>query len=194
MAIMSSCATIKQDTYIVSLSKVESPKDAKKQFGETKIIPVDIEGRTNYQYEDDYIDIKWYVGSTSFSFIMKNKSNYTLKIPWDDVAYIDINGVSGRVMHNGVKFIDKNNSQPASVIPKNSSFSDIVLPTENVYFLDMSYGGWQQLPLFNLPIDKKNFEESKKQYIGKSARILFPIMIEDVKNDYLFEFEIKDIK
>ena len=66
---------------------------------------------------------------------IENKSNYSIKIQWDDVAYISSSGQTGRVMHSGVKYIDRNNSQPASVIPKSASLSDIVIPNDNIYYV-----------------------------------------------------------
>lgn len=96
-------------------------------------------------------------------------------------------------MHSGVKYIDRNNSQPASVIPKGATLSDIIMPTDNVYYISGQYGGWREGNLFNFPIDKKNIEQSKLPYIGKTVKVLFPIIIEDVKNEYVFEFKINDI-
>lgn len=190
---MTSCAFGPYLTYSVGLSNVEAPADAKTQYGETKIIKLDVEGKTNYKYEDDYIYIMWIVTSTQFNFVLKNKSNYSIKIPWDDVAYISPSGQTGRVMHSGVKFIDRNNSQPASVVPKGASLSDIVIPTDNIYYVSGQYGGWNEGKLFNFPIDKKNVEESKQLFIGKTVRILLPVIIQDVKNEYVFEFKVEDI-
>lgn len=53
-------------------------------------------------------------------------------------------GQVGRVMHSGVKYIDRNNSQPASVILKGATLSDIILPTDNVYYISGQYGGWRE--------------------------------------------------
>lgn len=191
--LLTSCAT-QFDTVTASLYNVEAPKDAKAQYGETKIVPIQIEGKTNYQYEDDYININWLVGQKEFYFTIKNKSNYSLSIPWNEVSYINVVGSTGRVMHNGIKFSEKNNVQPPSVIPKNASLTDVILPTDNVYYINVGSPSWVTIPLINLPIDKKNFEESKKQWIGKTVRVLLPIVIEGVKNDYIFEFKIDDIQ
>lgn len=179
--------------YNVGLSNVEAPADAKKQYGETKIVTLEEEGKSSYKYEDDYIEIYWFVGSSKFSFTLKNKSEYSIKIPWDDVTYINTKGSVSRVMHAGVKYIDRNNSQPASVIPKGASLSDIIQPTDNVYYISGQYGGWQTSKLFNYNIDVKKLEESKLPYIGKTVRILLPILIQDVRNEYVFEFKIDDI-
>lgn len=180
--------------YNVGLSNVEAPADAKKQYRETKIVTLEEDGKSGYKYENDYIDISWFVGSSQFSFNLKNKSEYSIKIPWDDVTYINTVGSVGRGMHLGVKYIDRNNSQPASVIPKGASLSDIVQPTDNVYYVSGQYGGWRTSNLFNFNIDKTNLEISKAPYIGKTVRILLPILIQDVRNEYVFEFKIDDIQ
>ncbi|MFR9542635.1 MAG: hypothetical protein SNH27_11325 [Rikenellaceae bacterium] len=190
---MTSCAFGPYLSYNVGLSNVEAPADAKEQYGETKIVTLDVEGKTNYKYEDDYIDISWFVGSSQFSFVLKNKSDYSIKIPWDDVTYINTAGSVGRVMHSGVKYTDRNASQPASVIPNGASLSDIVQPTDNVYYVSGSYGGWRTSNLFNFSIDKNNVATSATPYIGKTVKILLPVLIEDVRNEYVFEFRINDI-
>jgi len=179
--------------YRVGLSNVEAPADARTQYGESKIVKLDVDGATNYKYEDDYIDISWFVGLSSFSFSLNNKSNYSIKIPWDDVAYIDMEGRAGRVMHAGVKYNERNNSQPASVVPKGASIKDVVIPADNVYFVSGQYGGWKEGRLFKLPVDRTNIEEAKGIYVGKTVRVLFPVIIQDVKNEYVFEFKIDDI-
>ncbi len=96
-------------------------------------------------------------------------------------------------MHAGVKYIDRNSSQPASIIPKGASLSDIIQPTDNIYYASGQYGGWRANNLFTFSIDAKNVSVTKVPYIGKTVRILFPIIIEDVKNEYVFEFKIDDI-
>ena len=58
---ITSCAIGPYLTYNVGLSNVEAPTDAKTQYGDTKIIKLDIEGKANYKYEDNYIDIMWTV-------------------------------------------------------------------------------------------------------------------------------------
>ncbi|MBO4544615.1 MAG: hypothetical protein J5773_02400 [Verrucomicrobia bacterium] len=178
----SSCTT---QNYSIRLSAVESPADAKQQFGTTKIVTFDEKGINKYRYEDDYIDIIWYIGRTEFNFTLKNKSNHTLKINWDDISYVDINGQVGRVMHSGVKYTDRNNSQPATTVPKNASISDILLPTANVYFDDVIYKSWQINPL----VPKQLFNSNAPSPIGKTMIIMMPIVIEGIQNDYTFTFQ-----
>ena len=191
--LLSSCGAFKSyvANYSVGLSAVESPADAKQQFGETKVVTFDEGGINKYRYEDDYIDIVWYVGLKQFNFTLKNKSGHTLKINWDDVSYVDVKGQVGRFMHSGVKYTDRNGSQPATTVPKNASISDLLLPTENVYYVSGQYGGWRESYL--VPCVYKTpeaFNAEAPSLVGKTMTIMMPIMIENVQNDYTFMFNI----
>lgn len=191
--VFSSCGAFKNyvANYSVGLTAVESPADAKQQFGETKVVTFDEGGINKYRYEDDYIDIVWYVGLKQFNFTLKNKSGHTLKINWDDVSYVDVKGQVGRVMHAGVKYSDRNSSQPATTVPKNASISDLLLPTENVYYVSGQYGGWRESYL--VPCVYKTPEALKTEapsLVGKTMTVMMPIMIENVQNDYTFTFNI----
>ena len=79
---LSSCGAFKNYVadYSIGLKTGESPANAKQQFGETKVVNFQ-DGTTNkYRYEDDYINIVWYVGAKQFNFDLTNKSGHTLKI------------------------------------------------------------------------------------------------------------------
>ena len=190
---LTSCGAFKNyiASYSVGLSSVESPADAKQQFGETKVVTFNEEGVSKYRYEDDYINIVWYVGLKQFNFTMNNKSGHSLKINWDDISFVDTKGQVGRVMHSGVKYSERNNSQPATTVPKGASISDILLPTENVYFVSGQYGGWREnylLPcVYQTP---EAFNAGASSLVGKTMTIMMPIMIENVQNDYTFTFNI----
>lgn len=191
------CASQKTISYDVCLSTVEAPADAKEQFGETKVVSfTDQESSlTKYSYEDDFIAITWYVDSKQFNFTMKNKTQHTIKINWDDISYVDYNGQTGRVMHAGVKYTDKNASQPSSMIPKGATISDILLPTENVYFASGQYGGWREKALIpNTYSNNVTPATIAAKYVGKTMTILMPIYIENVQNDYIFNFNINAYK
>lgn len=191
--ILISCGAFKSyvASYSVGLTTVESPADAKLQFGETKVVTFNEEGVSKYRYEDDYINIVWYVGLKQFNFTLYNKSGHSLKINWDDISFVDTKGQVGRVMHSGVKYTERNNSQPATTVPKGASISDILLPTENVYYVSGQYGGWREnylLPcVYQTP---EAFNAGASSLVGKTMTIMMPIMIENVQNDYTFTFNI----
>lgn len=176
--------------YSIGLTTVESPANARQQFGATKVVTFSEDGVSKYRYEDDYIDIVWYVGMKEFHFTLTNKSQHTLKINWDDISYVDVNGQVGRVMHSGVKYAERNNSQPATTVPKGAKISDILLPTDNVYFETGSSGGWRETRLVSNYYKAEEFNKEAGLLIGKTMTIMMPIMIENVQNDYTFTFNI----
>lgn len=191
-----SCGTFKSyvASYSVGLTSVESPTDAKQQFGETKVVNFNEDGVSKYRFEDDYIETVWYVGSKQFNFTLKNKSGHTLKINWDDVSYVDTKGQVGRVMHSGVKYTERNNSQPATTVPKGATISDLLLPTDNVYYVSGQYGGWRESYLIPCVYQTKEaLDSSASDYVGKTMTIMMPIMIENVQNDYTFTFNIDEL-
>ena len=191
-----SCGSFKSyvASYSVGLTSVESPADAKQQFGETKVVNFSEDGVSKYRFEDDYIDIVWVVGSKQFNFTLKNKSGHTLKINWDDVSYVDTKGQVGRVMHSGVKYTDRNNSQPATTVPKGASISDLLLPTDNVYYVSGQYGGWRESYLIPCVYSTQDaYNSGASSYVGKTMTIMMPIMIENVQNDYTFTFNIDEL-
>lgn len=192
--LMQSCGALKSyyANYSIGLSSVESPANAKQQFGETKVVNFKDGEISKYRYEDDYINIVWYVSQTHFNFDLTNKSGHTIKINWDDVSYVDIDGKVGRVMHAGVKYVDRNSSQPATTIPKNATISDLLTPTDNVYY--SNYIGWTESRLIpSYYSTQESLDISAPGYVGKKMTILMPIMIENIQNDYVFEFSVDEL-
>ncbi|MBQ6955749.1 MAG: hypothetical protein IJP80_03955 [Bacteroidales bacterium] len=165
--------------YDVRLASVESPANAKQQFGDTKIVKSSDNDVDKYRYEDDYIVIVWYVTSKEFHFQLTNKSSHSIKLNWDDMSYVSVGGQVQRVMHSGVKYMEKNNSQPATTVPRGATISDLLLPTDNVYYVSGQYGGWRTRKLVR-----------SDEAVGKTMTILMPIVIENVQNDYTFVFSV----
>lgn len=67
-------------------------------------------------FEDSLITMDFVIGQKSISFTMQNNSGKTARIIWDENLFIKY-GSPGRVMHAGVKYTDRNNPQPPSIIP-----------------------------------------------------------------------------
>ncbi|MCX6222353.1 MAG: hypothetical protein NTZ69_15385 [Bacteroidia bacterium] len=179
--------------YKVGLEEVESPKNIKEQFGKTKVVNFMDQGVTKYSYEDTLIQIVWLPLSTQFSFSLTNKSDHSMKIIWDEAVYVNVNGLSQKVFHSGVKYTERNNSQPTTTIVKGAKIDDLIMPTDNVYFISGEYGGWKEHPLFiNFGRTAEELSTVKSLYVGKVVKVLLPIKIEDTTNEYLFTFKIED--
>jgi len=183
-------------SYDVDLVQLERPEDAKERYGESTIINFQEDGDTKYKYADEMIEIAWVIGQEQFSFVLNNKTEHSIKLIWDEAAYVDLDNASKRIMHSGVKYNEKNNSQPASIIIKGGKLTDIIQPTENVYYINGSQyysGGWRTLPLFpNSGQDKEALINLSKQYIGREVKILLPLEIQGNVNEYIFSFKLEN--
>lgn len=182
IVMLSSCA---RTYYDIVLTKVEVPEDYKQQFGETKVVNLSENEITKYAYEDDLVAFTWYVSKSQLNFRLKNKTNHSIKIPWDDIVFIDPAGQSMRVIHSGIRYVDRNNAQSPSVVAKNSTINDILVPSDHIYYLDdggSGLGGWKVHDVFH------NYER-----IGAEASVVFPIIIENVTNEYTFSFRVDNV-
>jgi len=83
-------------------------------------------------WQDDKIRAEFQISDTEIDFRITNKTDTSTKLIWDEVSLVQF-GKTQRVMHVGVKYVDRNSSQPASVIPPGSVLEDMVLPSDNVY-------------------------------------------------------------
>ena len=198
--ILSSCKSTYRVFYDIGLNSVESPADAKVQFGENKIVKFIQDENQMFRYEDKYIVIVWTVLTSRLAFTIKNQSGHTVKINWDDVAYVNYNGYVSRVMHKGVKYIEREKPQGSISIPNNATYDDVILPTDNVHF-NPGFGAyvpaqWEKFALIPCYYNSKKDMQADLNmgtWIGKTIRVLLPIEIEGIKNDYSFEFRVNDV-
>lgn len=191
---LNGCATSYNISYNIVLKEVESPIKTKERYAERKITKVDNTGNI---FEDEVIKIVWFPTSRQVSFFLTNKTDYSIKILWDEAAFVDERGNCHRVIHAGVKYIDRNNSQPPSVVVRKGFIEDSVVPTgipANIYW---AYGDWHERPLFPTTASGVTAKKAKKKvekYIGETMQVLLPIETEGIVNDYIFTLKIKDIE
>lgn len=145
-------------------------------------------------YEDDIIKIDWDYASSQIGFELKNKSDQTLKIIWDDAAFISLTNESGKIFHKGVNYIDRENSQPPTSVYKNTILSDLISPTAYTSYVSGQYGGWRSSPL--IPVGGNVWSgkiEYKEELIGQTMRVILPLKIEDKLIEYAFSFRTQFI-
>ena len=153
-------------------------------------------GKNTLVYDDNMIHIEWNKGVKSMEFALDNKTDQNMKILWDESAYVDVDGVNHRLMHSGVKFTDRNSSQPPSVIVRKGKFKDALVPSDNVEWLKDSLS-WYEKPLFPSWQEGgtiESFQKSVAPLVGKTFQILLALEIEGTTNDYIFTFRIDQVK
>lgn len=172
--------------FSIELSFVESPTDAKEQFGEIKIVDIEEESNTRYRYEDDWIDITWCVLYGKLDFQLRNKSNHTLRVNWDDISFVNIDGKAGKCVHLA-EYMD----EPYINLPRGAMIHDVLIPPDGKYY-SSKQGGWI------VPDNRGRWFRTVEElnafldiYVGKTMSVMLPIYIENVRNDYMFVFLIR---
>lgn len=189
--------------YDISLYEVERPAEAKKRYGEQRIERLQEEGIYKYYFEDEMVKILWLPSASGLSFVLSNKTNHSIKIIWDETSYVDENGLGHRTMHSGVKYTDRNNPQPPTVVVRKGSVNDVVISADKVYWREGYYGKylsnpgeWEQLSLFldyRSGLGSTELKSEADKFKGKTFQVLLPLQIENTVNDYIFAFKINDV-
>src|SRR5262245_37842360 len=134
--------------YGASLVEVSRPPVTKQHYGAaTAITPGD---SSRYRFEDGLIAVQLGTLHDAIRLNVRNTSDQTIKLIWDEASFIDVDGTLSRVMHIGVKYADRNASQPPSVIPAQQRLADDVFPTNRVWFRPATGtlpAAWQNGPL-----------------------------------------------
>ena len=162
--------------YFTKLIKVEKPDNPEIQFGEIKTISDDL---TRYSYEDNYLSLVILGLSDRFTFSLLNKSQYSLKLLWDDASFVDIDGSTSKVIHTGISFSEREMSQTATTIIRGASIEEDVIPTRNIYLSDIGKE-WKV----------KSYYPSEPLAGSKHVQLMLPIQIKGVTNEYVFIFDI----
>ena len=193
-------------TYTSALVQIDRPDATRERYGQ--VVTIRPEPENKYFYEDGLFSGIFYVTQSRINFAFTNKTDHSIKIIWDEAAFIDLDGQSGRVSHEGVKYADRNASQPPSVIPAHGTLTDFVLPTDRVYYREGYYSqylsipsGWEEVGIVLPGLRRvpgsdstavETFRAEVQKNTGKRFGLLLPLEIEGVLNEYTFWFEVQN--
>lgn len=145
-------------------------------------------------FSDSTIAIGFSISKASINFRLKNLANEPLKIIWDEASIVQF-GEAKKIMHSGIKYVDRNSPQTPTTVPPGVEINDLVIPTENIYYLSGQYGGWQEHDLFpTTDLGKEEFKTSILNSKGRSFSLYLPISVKGNTVYYSFEFTITDVQ
>ena len=149
----------------------------------------------SYSYEDSSLCITWTGSGVEFGFVLRNKTMSTMRVLWDGAVIMDPEGRSQRVIHSGVKLIERDQAQVPSVILAGGILDDMVVPAKNFEFVPGQYGGWRTTPMLDpcgftpTPADTS----AARMHIGKKFRVMLPIEVNGEVTEYTFGFVVDDV-
>ena len=151
-------------------------------------------------FNDGNIKVVFSFPSKEIDFELANLTDNPVKIIWDEASLVQF-GEGKKVFHKGVKYTDRNMSQVATVVPSKTTWSDLVCPTDNVYFSEGYYSqyysrpsSWETHDLWATnDFNKPDIEAGVMKLKGWKYSLLLPMEVNGVKKNYTFNFEIADV-
>ena len=137
-------------------------------------------------YTDGVVSITPVMERDHISINVTNNSSSSIKVDWDNGAYIDEFGNAHRIIHTGTKLVDKEKAQVASIVPKGSQINDIVSPSDYVEY-DTTLG-WQYTPLMQGSSYSSKEEALANLDAFQPVKLLIPIVYEGTTREYTFTF------
>jgi hypothetical protein len=136
------------------------------------------------RFDDQSISITFALSEKQIGLILQNNLNSPIKIDWNNVSYVDITGIAHRVIHTGVRYIERDKPQVPTIIPPAARIEDAVIPSDHISYTPGSSSGWNSRSLF------PGITETDL-YIGKSFSVFMPLEFEGALRNYLFSFRIE---
>jgi hypothetical protein len=149
------------------------------------------------QFKDDKINVNFEIGEKQIEFALKNLTVNPIRINWDEVSFIK-DGISHRVIHKGIRLIEKDAPQASSVIPPLTEINELVVPVDNIAYSAGYYsayssipGGWTTKDLFlYYDMNREDYKKFILENNGKTFKLFMPIELNGVKLNYMFEFKV----
>ena len=164
-----SCASYK-GYYSMKLVDVESPKNGLISNERT------IHGIDFGVYKDDIMDVSLIFHPSYVDVNLKNNTDATISVVWDETVFSGLDGTSDAVVHSGTFFRDKNLSQVPSSVVRGTNLKEIIVPKSKIV-------------LYRDGVAVRNFLPRSERWIGNKINIALPIISKNEKIEYIFIFE-----
>jgi hypothetical protein len=145
-------------------------------------------------YEDDIIAISWKPGPSALGFDLTNNTSNSMSVIWDECAFVDQIGEAHKTIHAGIKYIDRNNAMPPSLVPAKGKISDLLYPSDYVYYSNTKYSrGWKSPDIFRERIKgKQTYDPAASKwdipFTPESFKGLLMVRAQGKKYLYTFTF------
>lgn len=134
------------------------------------------------------------IGPTNIGITVENNSDQPLEIVWNDCSFIDMTRSAKRIFHSGVKYADREQSLPNTMVPPHAKAEDTAVPTANVRFSGGEYGGWREEPLLPMRVPPDLAAKTIKNMKGAKLELFLQLLVSGKKVPVSLVFEVFDVK
>lgn len=184
-----------ETNFQATLQKVEKPSSAHNRYGENEVRRITEEGNQKYVFEDDLVQITWFPAWNMIYTKVQNKSDHSIKIIWDQGAFVGPDGSTCGIAHGDMSRMDLGKPVSPSVIPRNANLTKTIIPecnitSDSIKPILSGFPRNERVPQSDVEAVKAAKHDEAKEYEGQTFRILLPLEIEGVVNDYSFTFQV----
>lgn len=145
---------------------------------------------TDFKYEDKNIlfTYKPVTLESAIPVVFTNKTTKPIKVIWDETVFIEATGQSEKVIHDGVRLIDRSAPMTPSIILPKGNLVDAITPSNRVYW---NYNTWDYLMICGtkIMIPFTGFEEKDEECVGKTFGLFVTYEIEGKKSSFSVKYK-----
>jgi hypothetical protein len=130
------------------------------------------------------------IGSKQIEVSIENNSSEPIELSWNESSFIDFDRVAKRIFHVGVKYADREQSMPNTIIPPLAKIEDAAMPASNIYFSDE----WLQRPLLVAEVPVEQTEKILTQMKGVKVALFLQLIVGGKKTPVTLAFEVSSVK
>lgn len=146
----------------------------------------------NLTFSDSIIDVKFQVNQNNIGFALKNKAEASIKLIWDDAAFV-LFGKASPVYNKSTKVIHTALSKPNTTIPTGAFISDVFAPVdESIGFSDTYNKNPALFPFFTVGKYDPKLDYMKKLK-NADFTLFMPIAHKNEILEYYFVFNVVSI-
>ncbi len=174
--VLAGCAPVMMPPRIdapLALRAVQRPADVAERWGSYALTPADTSG---YTYEDDLLSLLVVPLSGSFSVVVENRTEHSIRFLWAESSYVGPSGVASNVVPGDTRWIDMGNTPGPQNIPARATAVFTAIPRANADVSAMTI-----TPFYHA-------EMACPEILGSSIRLILPLEVEGNLNEYTLEF------
>ena len=142
-------------------------------------------------FENQFILATFSPDSDGFGVTLKNKTTEPLSINWNNLSWVDFSGDAHKLIHAGVKLVDRELPQTPTVIPPLARITETLFPSDHIILVSSD---WTRVPLWSAHASVlKDNSLTLKKLEGASMSLFMPLEINGKVVNYNFIFKVEKL-